>query len=193
MTYDPNEHIVFEGTDNYKIFWIVKGTCHCIKRVPFVKRTTNANYAGKTIKILPRTPDMILEPNDEPFDEMLNIYELDVGNNFPELPAPTGTKSIDEKIMYVNRKEYTEQIQGEDPRDANLKSNVSIVAKTKVEVAAITRLDYAKFAGNEMLLEVINSRQIFRVPMSQLQDSYLEKRNWEVHKKKVVASIAVKK
>lgn len=191
ITFEPGEQIVNEGSQNYKLFWLVKGTCHCIKILPLVKRLMNANYAGKTYKVIPNNPGMVLEKNDEAIREQVNIQEMEIGSHFPDLPLPRGAKPMEE-VLYVNKREYMEQIKKEDPTEDSTKAFVSIIAKTKVEVACVNQTDYVEFANNDMILSIINSKNIFRVPIAQLQDSYLEKRQWVSYKKKLVNEVTSK-
>ena len=189
INYEPNEYILHETVDNNKIFWLLKGTCHCIKMLPFVKKTLNENYGGKTVQINPfQLGKTALETGDEFFYEFATTHEVEIGSNFPELPAPLGS-SITEPVFYVNKKDYLEQLRNEDPFDLNSKSAVSIVAKTKVEVICINRVDYAVLASNDMILSIINSKDLYRIPILQLQESYLESRKWNAFKKKVVADV----
>jgi hypothetical protein len=162
-----------------------------IKIVPFVKRLVSSNYAGKTYQVLAHENNTVLGTDDELFKEVLTIQEIEPGHNFPDMPLPKGAK-IEEDTLYVNKKEYKEQLQKEDPSDLNNQAFVSILAKTKIEVACIKITDYADFATNDMLLEIINSKIIFRLPMNKLQESYLEKRNWQMYKKKLMSEVTHK-
>ena len=188
ITYEPNERILNEGAENNKIFWLLKGSCHCTKLLPFIKRLVNSNYAGKTYQILPSKPGDVLGPDDEILREFVTIHEVEPGNNFPDMPVPRGSNPAEE-VLYVNKKEYGEQLRKEDPTDMTSKADVSVIAKTKVEVAIINRVDYADYANIDMILEIINTKNIYRVPMNQLQDSYMEKRNWATYKKKLISEV----
>lgn len=192
ITYEPNEYILNEGAENNKIFWLLKGTCQCIKMLPFTKKTVNETYSGKNIQVRPFIAGKtVLEPGEEFFYEFATTQEVELGQNFVDLPVPTGG-SLTEHCFYVNKRDYLEQLKNEDPRDLNSKAAVSIVAKTKVEALCINRVDYANLASNDMLLSIINSKGIYRIPISQLQESYLTTRKWNAHKKKVVADVVTK-
>jgi hypothetical protein len=132
-----------------------------------------------------------LEPDEEFLYEFVTTQEVDVGQNFVDFPVPTGG-SLTEHCFYVNKKDYMEQIRKEDPGDLNNKAAVSIFAKTKVEVICINRIDYALLASTDMILLLINSKDIYRIPLLQLQESYLTTRKWNAHKKKVIADVVTK-
>ena len=191
ITYEPNENIIFEGTDNYKLFFIVKGICHCTKVVPFVKRLVSSTYSGKTYKVIAHESGTVLQSDDEPFKEQLKIQELDTGDFYPDIPPPKEAKK-NEDVLYINKNQYLEQLKAEDPADMSTKAYVSVVANTKVEVVALSRIDYAEYATSDMILSIINSKTVFKVPITKLQETYLEKRQWDVHKKKVVADVLKK-
>ena len=192
ITYEPNEYILREGVENNKIFWLVKGSCQCIKMLPFVKKTITENYAGKKVQVIPlEVGKTKLEKDDEFMYEFATIYEIEPGFNFPEIPVPNGS-SLTNEVFYVNKKEYSEQLAKEDPSDMNSKAAVSIVAKTKVEVICVNRSDYTSIASTDMILTIINSKNIYRIPISQLQESYLEGRKWNQYKKKVMSDVVSK-
>jgi hypothetical protein len=192
ITYEPNEVILAEGIANYKLFWLIRGTCHCLKTVPLIKRLMNSNYAGKTYKFLASEAGMTLGPEDELFKEKLTIHELDPGQNFPDLPLPKGAKAH-EDVLYVNKKDYIDQLKKEEPDDEDTKAYISVVAKSKVEVVCVNQTDYCEYADADMLLSIINSKSVFRPAMKTLQDSYLEKRQWQTFKKKLVSEVTSKK
>jgi hypothetical protein len=189
IAYEPNEYILREGVENNKIFWLLKGTCQCIKMLPFTKKTLNQTYAGKNVQVSPFIAgETVLEPGEEFFYEFVTTHEVEVGDNFVDLPVPTGG-SLTEHCFYINKKDYLEQLKIEDPSDLNSKAAVSIVAKTKVEAICMNRVDYANMATSEMILSIINSKDIYRIPLLQLQESYLTSRKWNAYKKKVVADV----
>ncbi len=152
----------------------------------------NANYAGKTYKVVPHEPGMVLEKTDEALKELVTIQEMEIGSHFPDLPLPKGAKPTEE-CLYINKRDYAEQLKKEDPTEGAAKAFVSIVAKTKVEVACVNQTDYVEFANNDMILSIINSKNLFRVPIAQLQESYLEKRQWVSYKKKLVNQVTSNK
>lgn len=160
--------------------------------LPFTKKTVNETYGAKTVQVSPyETGKSGLDAGEEFFYEFAITHEVELGGNFVDLPVPTGG-SLTEHCFYVNNRDYLEQLKNEDPSDLNSKAGVSIVAKTKVEALCINRVDYIRLATNDMILSIINTKDIYRIPIAQLQESYLNTRKWNAYKKKVVADVVSK-
>ena len=70
------------------------------------------------------------------------------------------------------------------------KSYVSIIATTKVEVICMKRIDYARVSSNEMILKLLADRELLRIPIETLQKIMIERRTWELFKKREVDRIA---
>ncbi|KAJ3414967.1 hypothetical protein HDV05_005798 [Chytridiales sp. JEL 0842] len=185
FTFQPQETIVFEGVENYKIFWIVSGSCRAVKLVPFLKRLTTPDCAthSKKYTFIPYEEGVTqIGPNDKLVMQLLKIRELGGGDHFPEMNAAVNMKRF-------NKIELMSYLSADAPNRTDAKSYVSVIATTKVEVVGMTRVDYARVATNDMILRVLEDRALLHIPMRQLQDSMLRKRSWELFKKKIVEEI----
>ncbi|KAJ3327484.1 hypothetical protein HDU76_011721 [Blyttiomyces sp. JEL0837] len=185
LTFQPQEPIIHEGVENYSIFWIVSGTCRAMKLVPFVKRITTPECAthSKKYTLVPYEEGVTeLGPGDKVVTQLLNIRELVPGDHFPEMTASVNPERF-------NKIELMSRLSSDGPNRADARAYISVVASSRVEVIGMTRVDYARIATNEMILKTLADRALLRVPMNVLQESMIEKRSWNLFKKKVVDEI----
>ena len=48
----------------------------------------------------------------------------------------------------------------------------------------MTRMDYVRFANNEMILKIIEDRELLHVPIETLQNLMLRRYSWNLYRKK---------
>ena len=56
---------------------------------------------------------------------------------------------------------------------------------SRADVVAFVR----QLATNELLIDIVASRSVFHVPLKELQDLYLQKKQWEKYKKDTLRGI----
>jgi hypothetical protein len=95
LTFQPQETIIFEGLENYNIFWIMSGSCRAVKLVPFVRRLTTPDCAthSKKYTLVPYEAGVTeVGPNDKIVMQLLKIRDLTAGDHFPEMNAAVNMK-----------------------------------------------------------------------------------------------------
>ncbi|KAJ3108727.1 hypothetical protein HDU97_000125 [Phlyctochytrium planicorne] len=184
-SYMAQEAIVKEGYENYLLHWIVSGSCRAIKLVPFVKRWTTPKCALHSAKytVLPYVEGMESMPQDEITMQLLNIRELKEGDHFPDMAAAINPERF-------NKIELMSRLSSDNPNRLDARSYVSVVTNTKVEVISMTRVDYARVATNDMILKILADRCLLHVPIQDLQTSVLQKREWDICKKRYVEKVS---
>ncbi|KAI9190716.1 uncharacterized protein BJ171DRAFT_67807 [Polychytrium aggregatum] len=198
MQYEAREIMIVEGAQSACVHWILKGSCRALKKVKFVKRETGTIIGGgKKYSLVAYTDGMPLEETDEVVEQMLCAMELTPGSLYPEFPRYKHYSNQESSIQMalsdeernINKLELIARLTYEDPDDQALGSYYSIVANTKCEIAVMSRVDYVRLASNEMVKSVLMDRESYIVPVQRLQDVFLEKRNWDMYKRKVVAGL----
>ncbi|KAI8925287.1 hypothetical protein BC831DRAFT_461762 [Entophlyctis helioformis] len=190
ITYEPNETIIYEGTEAGQLFWILKGTCRCVKVVPFVQKKVKVGFSTMNKHLTPYNPSMTLAADEEIIQNLLTIQELEHGDHFPGIPAYQDDDYTNE--FTFKKEKYVHQLELEDPTNPKTKAGFSVVASTQVEAAVISRLDYVRAATKEMLVETLRSKNLHQVSMAQLQEAFLDKWKWDIYKKQVVNSVQYK-
>ena len=144
ITYQPGDTIVVEGTDNLDLYWILKGTCKVCKLVPFIQKKS------KTVNrtLAPYLVGAEVREDEEITMQVLTVQEIGIGDYFPRLPV---APNLDEYMMAITfkKEEYLDFIENLDPGDVISKSAHSIVAISKLEVAAIPKLDFLKISSTK--------------------------------------------
>ncbi|KAL2916040.1 hypothetical protein HK105_204464 [Polyrhizophydium stewartii] len=186
ITFEPNEPIVLEGSSNVKVYWILKGTCKCLKVVPFMRKHLGATYeSGERTVLVPYDPLLrtsALKDDDDITRQLLAINELSFGDYFPDFPAAP-EDYLDHGAF--DRAGYTAPIESEDPTHPNAKAAASVVAATRVEVICVNRAEFVRIAPDSVLRRLMTQDHVFKVPLSQVQDLYLSKLSWGNYRKKV--------
>ncbi|KAL2916039.1 hypothetical protein HK105_204463 [Polyrhizophydium stewartii] len=189
-TYEPNETILYEGTEATKISWILSGSCRCVKVVPFVQKTMQIGFEKAARQLRPYDGTTLCGPEEEVIHTTLTIQELDAWDHFPGLPAvePATTEYTFNKDAYLRR--LGSDL---DASSVKLKAEYSVFTSSKVEIASISILDFVRLADAHTVLEVLSNKNQINVAISQLQEAYIEKRKWETFKKSVVNQVHSKK
>nr|KAJ3422745.1 hypothetical protein HK105_006558 [Polyrhizophydium stewartii] len=191
MQYETNDTIIYEGTETGQIHWIIKGTCKCVKMVPFVQRTVKTGHSSTATSISPYDPNVPLGTDEEIVRRVFTIQELEPGDHFPGLPPFTGTGFGGDFIF--KKESYLHQLELADPTSQQNKAEYSVVATSPVEAAVISRLDFVRSGSQEMILAALDSKNLFHIPVQQLQEAYIGKRSWQYFKQKIVSEIIKRK
>ncbi|KAJ8324741.1 hypothetical protein QVD99_002753 [Batrachochytrium dendrobatidis] len=193
ITYEPNEMIILEGSSNVKVYWVLKGTCKCVKLVPFIKRHLGTTYeSGDSTVLAPYDPSSppVLGKDEEIVKQLLQIHEFEFGEHFPDFPPPSdGYNDYVSSFDRFDKVAYTKNLEIEDMSKPNAVASASVVAITKVELMCVNRAEFSHVAPERILRELISQDHIFSVPLLQLQDAYLEKINWANYRKKVTDEV----
>ncbi|KAI8925286.1 hypothetical protein BC831DRAFT_512637 [Entophlyctis helioformis] len=204
LTYEPNETILFEGAKNVLLHWIVVGQCRCTKVVPFLQRKVKTGAATTRTVLFPHTtPNSASSSSahdqslmhqvagevvsEEIVNNLLTIHELGFGDHFPDLPKPPGFAWITEAMF--ERHKYLDYLESMPPQQPEAKSFTSVVANSKVVIASIPLVDYARVAPPKMVLWMFNNACMPVTSVADLQQAYLEKRKWDTYKKEVVKEL----
>ena len=189
ITFEPNEPIILEDIDNLDIFWISTGTCRCVKLVPFVRKRVRVGYDKTKLHIRAFDQNEVLSPEDEKYNEMLQLRNLELGDHFPDIPASLtdaynkGREGSFDKEMYL---QYMNKL---DTTKTENRAFMSVIATTKVEVLAIPVHDFCKYLEASMLLRLLTDESVLRVTIKEIQDSHLNNIKWTNYRKSFVASI----
>ncbi|KAI8617511.1 hypothetical protein BC830DRAFT_93956 [Chytriomyces sp. MP71] len=179
--FKPQDPILYEGVENYSIFWILKGSCRAVKLVPFLKRyqtavplppPSNMDDGMKLKKSLSRRYKLaeyepgvtLLRQSDKVVTQLLTIDELGLGDMFPDMVGVTSQLNGDDLITRLSDTSATR---------LDSRSYVSIIASSDVEIIGLTRVDYASIATDAMLKESFEATSRLRVPLTVLQQSVL--------------------
>ncbi|KAJ3213779.1 hypothetical protein HDU67_002436 [Dinochytrium kinnereticum] len=184
-SFKPQQTIVKEGVENYLLYWIISGSCRAVKLVPFLKRRTTPECAVHSSKytVVPYDPAKELQPEDEISMQLLNIRELSEGDHFPDMAAAINPERF-------NKIELMSRLSSDNPNRLDARAYISVITNTKVEVISMTRVDYARVATNDMILKIISDRRLLHIPITDLQTSVLQKREWDLYKKRYVERVA---
>eukprot|EP00842_Homolaphlyctis_polyrhiza_P004546 jgi/Hompol1/5092/HPOL_000488-RA len=184
VTYEPNEPIVLEGANNYKIYFIVRGVCKCMKVVPFHKKHLGTNYeSGDKTMLVPYDPTT--QPSNKHLDiveTLLAIQDMITGDYFPPLPNLLGELY---SVRSIDKDKYIKLLEVEDPSKDTHTLRCSVVATTKIEILSINVVEFVRYAPESMLYEMLQQDHVFNVPIAQLQEVYLGKVNWDKYRKKI--------
>ena len=192
VAYEPNETILMEGSDNAEIAWILKGSCRCVKIIPFVQKSIKSGHSS--IKMNLRVPDanIPLGEDEEIVNEILNVCTLDIGSHFPDIPQDPSIQ-IDRMIEETFSKEkYLDFLGNIDPSSNYERSFVSVIANEKVEVLVIPRIEFCKLVNSGSLFRMLSDQSMLRVPILQIQEAYIQQLSWQSYKKKVIGQIVKK-
>ncbi|KAI8842362.1 hypothetical protein BJ741DRAFT_379908 [Chytriomyces cf. hyalinus JEL632] len=181
FTFKPQEPILHEGVENYSIFWIVKGTCHAVKLVAFLKRPVVPsssskdsgdvkNTGSKKYKLAEFEPGVTpIRTGEKVVTQLLTTREFGPGDYFPDvIGAETAGK------LKFNRTDFLSRLRETRSNRMDARSYVSIIATTNVEIFGMTFVEYAEFATTDMLFETFSNGPNLRIPISELQQSVLK-------------------
>ncbi|KAL2917590.1 hypothetical protein HK105_202876 [Polyrhizophydium stewartii] len=176
LHFNSQQIIVHQDIHATQLFTIMSGSCRCVRSVPFVRRKG---------LLAPYDESSVLRDGDEVVHQTLTVMELGVGDYFPGLPPPT--------ITPFRRENYALQLMAEDAVNTKSRTPISVIASSPVEVVAINRHHFGLHAPESVVLRVIEDSQIFKVPLGELQEAYLERLKWDMFKKKVTQELQVRK
>ncbi|KAJ2992372.1 Cyclic nucleotide-binding domain-containing protein 2 [Globomyces sp. JEL0801] len=184
--YSTNDTILTEGGAEHRVHFILQGSCKCVKKIPFIQKKT----ASKELSIM--EPGQVIGNNEELVEHLFIIQELDTSDHFPGI-------SIDarEANKTHNDPDNTDHlipghVGAESDFDPTL-VEYSVIATSRVEVASIPRVDYIKYATQDMIEETLHQKNLYNVSIKEVQLSFLEKMNWDNFKKNVVGKIPKRK
>ncbi|KAI8925403.1 hypothetical protein BC831DRAFT_461088 [Entophlyctis helioformis] len=190
LTYEAQQTISLEKTPNFQIYWVLSGSCRCIQRVPFLKR-----HNADAVQLLSYTEGTTaIEANDEIVEELLTICELSIGDHYPNLQVLPSDRSLIAKIetarttgepidpVGFSRQEYIQALRNEN---GVFRNPVTVVTNTRVDIVTFSRLEFVEMAPIAIVLALLAERNVFDVPVCNLQEAFLQKRQWESYKKKV--------
>ncbi|KAJ3236099.1 Cyclic nucleotide-binding domain-containing protein 2 [Chytriomyces hyalinus] len=179
--FKPQEPILHEGVENYSIFWIVKGTCHAVKLVAFLKRPVVPsssskdsgdvkNTGSKKYKLAEFEPGVTpIRTGEKVVTQLLTTREFGPGDYFPDvIGAETAGK------LKFNRADFLSRLRETRSNRMDARSYVSIIATTNVEIFGMTYVEYAEIATTDMLFELFSNAPNLRIPISELQQSVLK-------------------
>ncbi|KAJ3166170.1 Cyclic nucleotide-binding domain-containing protein 2 [Irineochytrium annulatum] len=184
-TFQPQETIVAEGAENFHIFFVIAGSARAVKLVPFLRRQTTPECATHSRKhtLVAYEPGVTeVGPEDRVVVNLLTVRELGPGDHFPDISATVNPDRF-------NRIELMSRLSSDGPNRLDARAYISVIATTKLEVIMMTRVDYARVATNDMIVQVLASRALLHVPVSDLQVAYLHKRLWDIFKRKCVEQV----
>ncbi|KAL2916037.1 hypothetical protein HK105_204461 [Polyrhizophydium stewartii] len=196
LLYEPNETILFEGAEKSMLYWILSGMCRCTKMVPFIQRrqkTGNNSFKAVLIPFDPKSANSTadgrngMEDGDEIVNNLLTIAELAAGNHFPDLPLMQRYRWANAEMF--DRQEYAALLQNQLLEPTESKAVVSVVASSKVAIAAMARSDYLRTASPEMVLELLKNPTVPPVSIADLQQAFLEKRKWDNFKQGLIKDL----
>ncbi|KAH6579458.1 hypothetical protein BASA61_010210 [Batrachochytrium salamandrivorans] len=189
ITYDANEQILLEGTENLDLFWILRGTCRCVKLVPFVQKRVRNGFSSVRNCMRAHQENIPLAEDEERSDQLLRVQELQEYDFFPDMPK--NIERLDQWLTdsMFNKDDYIDFLTEQDPICSPLLSYASVIAKTKVEVMTISRVDFCRLASVRMIIKLLLTQNIQRVPIEMLQTAYLEKRSWDCYKKRIASEV----
>lgn len=189
QTFETHTPIILEGSHLFQIYWILSGSCRSVKVVPFYKKLINHTHQyGNTYQTLAFVKgETVLGPGDEILRELLSIHDIPTGSHFPNLPKASGIDGLQNEQF--SQRDYIAMIRVRELTGQTDVSPVSVIANEKVEVMYMSRLEFVEIATREILLATIQNDYISDASESQLQAEWLEKRQWELHKKKISKQI----
>ncbi|TPX68123.1 hypothetical protein CcCBS67573_g07294 [Chytriomyces confervae] len=179
--FKPQEPILHEGVENYSIFWIVKGTCHAVKLVAFLKRPVVPsssskdsgdvkNTGSKKYKLAEFEPGVTpIRTGEKVVTQLLTTREFGPGDYFPDV---IGTETAGK--LKFNRADFLSRLRETRSNRMDARSYVSIIATTNVEIFGMTYVEYAEIATTDMLFELFSNAPNLRIPISELQQSVLK-------------------
>nr|KAJ3422743.1 Cyclic nucleotide-binding domain-containing protein 2 [Polyrhizophydium stewartii] len=189
VRYEPNEAILLEGTESTDLFWILKGTCRCVKLVPFVQKKTRLGFSAVKSHMRAHNASVPLGDDEELVEQLLSIQELQASDCFPDMPMSSARLDQWLTESMFDKERYIDFLVNIDPTSPSSKAYVSVIANTRVEVVAIPRVDFCRLASVRMLLNLLLNQGFRRTPIEQLQHAFLEHRNWQIFKRRVVSEI----
>ena len=71
----------------------------------------------------------------------------------------------------------------------NTNSKTSLVTNLRTEVLRMTKLDFNKFASKETWFSFVENGGHSIPPIEKLSSAYIEKRQWEVYKRKIIEQV----
>ncbi|KAJ1336796.1 hypothetical protein BSLG_006899 [Batrachochytrium salamandrivorans] len=151
ITYDANEQILLEGPKPRSVL------------------DTTGNLP------LSHQENIPLAEDEERSDQLLRVQELQEYDFFPDMPK--NIERLDQWLTdsMFNKDDYIDFLTEQDPICSPLLSYASVIAKTKVEVMTISRVDFCRLASVRMIIKLLLTQNIQRVPIEMLQTAYLEK------------------
>lgn len=182
-TYGKNHVIQEEGTQPLEIFWIIEGTCNSVKIVPFVERTIKSKTTMRAF-----VPNEKLAGDENLVKLQLKTQELVAGDFFPTFPLLgnnpqtikyLGASSIAKELYH----DFYSKLKVDDPRTY---CSSSIITDSVVMVAAIQFNDFIQIVPSDILFSLVVQPSLHTFPLEQLQNQYLEQRQWKSHKKAIL-------
>ncbi|KAJ8327398.1 hypothetical protein O5D80_004788 [Batrachochytrium dendrobatidis] len=181
ITFDAQQVIINEDAPNFHIFWILSGSCRCIRTVPFIVRPTASGDGHQYAAYAPNTPT---DPTDTVVYEPLSICELTIGEHFPSVVKPAMLKITQSQFgapMTFDRNECIRLWQHEPP----YLSPVTVVANMRVEVMMLSKVEMTEISPMDTLLELFERRGALDASIYLLQNAFLQNLQWESYKKKI--------
>ena len=170
--FDTGDILMKEDSLSDTLFWILKGSCKCDKKVQFVQKTITHQltpYNGKK-----------LEADEELVTKEATIQELDVGDHFPGVPRSLPElKELgvhDESVKSVCRQAV----------------QYRVVALNKMMVVALPMMEFIKNAPEELVHELLNLKNIYQPDANLLQEAIIERKKWDQYKKGVIHQVQKK-
>lgn len=183
VKFHPNEIIVSEGTNCTNVYWIISGSCKCVKVVPFVRNKESGALKSSV-------PGQKVKKDEEDVHQLLTVCEMESPQFLPNFPLP---RNFDKSLGKIKHDEYVEFLKNEDPAETSHWAHASAIAITKMDVAIIEKSVIARFATPEMIMDLIKENHSFTIPSSQLSDIYLQKIRWKEYKGQVRDEIVKKR
>lgn len=185
FTFEKGELIQAENEQLLSLHWLVKGSCRVVKTVPFILQKTQI---GRKISALLRecTDDEILGPGETSKPHQLTIHSLDEGSFFPPIPNIPGYSPEEYELLFNDKSEFVKFFEELKPEDLRTWSQVSVIATSKCTIASIQLKDFMALAPVPLIKEMMQSPSVASFSLQEIQQAYLQKNNWQSHRKSVV-------
>jgi CRP-like cAMP-binding protein len=184
--YSAGDVIITEGSHEHRIYWIVSGSCKCVKKIPFIQKKNSPNKELHKYDV-----GAPLGPNDELVEHVFDIQELDPTDHFPGLPPDT-TRIKEIAQMDQERGDLIMKgFLGDKEVDPSI-AEYSVIATARTEIASLLKSDYIKFATEQMIHETLQQKNLFNVSVKEVQQTFLDQLNWMTYKKNLVDGIRKK-
>ncbi|KAI9206772.1 uncharacterized protein BJ171DRAFT_579738 [Polychytrium aggregatum] len=212
VKFEPGASIVKPGGAGHEhVFILLRGQCRAMRIVPFLK-LSSSSLAREPI---PYQFGTQVPEGYEVVNEVLAIGDLIPGDYFPKLHILQEDsfyyRSQDVDIAIVNlllafvlkcagitawpSRDFNANPGLRNHRKTSMMENMaagldlSVITIQRVECVMFTKLDFLRAIDLESLKTMIEHEGLLGVSISELQEKFLTRKNWEGYKRKVVAEI----
>lgn len=158
------------------IFWILDGAVRVTRVVPFISKTQYGKVSQRPYdKSIPFTPVKTADTEEKVvYVEVETQLDISAGEWFPSLPTQDQFH-IDKTTLFQQR----------------FKSPVEhqYTASLKTLVAFVPFADFVDLAPESAVIAMIQSTPTHQSNMGEIQQLYLEHRNWESYKKQTMRNL----